>query len=342
MTESATEKEIPLREPGLRSILGQPEAVEFLFRAMQSGRLATALLFEGANGVGKQRCARALAQCLLCNDPLPNRDACGACTPCKLVATGQHPDIIVLARDVDVLTQEQQEAGDAKSEITIDKVRALQSERLAYFAQTNARIVIVRDAHDLNGPAANSLLKTLEEPPTNTHFVLLTHRPSELLITVKSRCQRVRFGALSAENIQTILLSHGAEEARIPELVKWADGSAARALEALKGDVLSVRKTWVEQTLSALRSGRPGAIVELSEKLAKHCESTDGELEAVLHLLERHFRDEAIEHAADAKRALACAARSQFVRQAAATLDRNAKAQMMLEAMLVRLRDVRA
>ena len=340
--DASLEKEPLLSEPGLRSILGQPDAVEFLFRAMKSERLATCLLFEGADGVGKERCARALAQCLLCEQPLANHDACGSCRSCRLVSVGQHPDVIVLAKDVDVLTQKEQSESDAKSEITIDKVRTLQSERLAYFAHTNARIIIVRDAHELNGPSANALLKTLEEPPTNTHFILLTHRPSELLLTVKSRSQRVRFGSLAAEHIESILRSRGADPSRMPELVQWADGSAARGFEAMRGDVLSVRRGWVEQTLSALRAGKPGAVVELSESLSKYCKTLDGELEAILHLLERHFRDEAIEHASDSKRALVCAARSQFVRQTAVTLDRNANAQIAIEAMLVRLREVRA
>ncbi len=340
--ESATSTTLALPGPGLRSILGQTEAVAFLQRAMSAGRLATALLFEGPNGVGKLRCARALAQCLLCAAPRDDHDSCGACTACKLVAHGQHPDVIVLARDVDILTQKDQEGSDAKSEITIDKVRALQSERLAYFAHTNARVIIVRDAHDLNGPSANALLKTLEEPPTNTHFVLVTHRASELLVTVRSRCQRVRFATLRSADIEQIVRQNGAAEDRVADLVRWADGSAARALDALAGDGLSMRQTWVEQTLSALRAAKPGAVVDLAERLAKHCDSAEGELEAILHLLERHFRDEAIANANDAKHAVVNVARSQFVRLAALTLDRNAKAQMMIEAMLVRLRDVRA
>lgn len=342
MKESSSGARVPIE--GLRSIRAQPGAIEFLRSALAAGRLSTALLFEGPEGVGKERCARALAQCTVCIDKREDGDACGRCAMCRAIDHNTHVDVITLARDVAVLSQEQVTGSEAKSEITVDKVRELQRERLVYLPHGTTRWVIVRDAHELNPSASNALLKTLEEPPANTHFVLITHRPSELLVTVRSRCQRVRFAPLPKEEVRAILSAHNVPDALAQEAAKWAEGSAGRALAMANAERLAMRTSWLERMLSALRAGRPGAIVEVAdsfETALKGVENKDEEVEAVLTMLERHFRDEALSAIADGKRATVNAARSQLVRQTIASLDQNLKAQMAIESLLVRLRDVR-
>jgi DNA polymerase-3 subunit delta' len=339
---AAVEK--PPHEPleGLRSVRGHATALDFLRQAITSGRLSTTLLFEGPEGVGKERCARALAQCVSCVAPRDDGDACGRCASCRAIDGGRAVDVLTLARDVDVLTQQPQSASDAKTQITIDKVRTLQSERLSYLPHGSVRWILVRDAHELNPAASNALLKTLEEPPANTHFALITHRPSELLVTVRSRCQRVRFGRLSDALVAETLRGHRVEEPVASEAARWADGSVGRALAMADPELLASRKGWLEKLLSALRAGRPGAIVEVSDALAKHATARgEEELDAILTMLERYFRDEAVANAEDGRRAMTCAGRSQLVRQSLASLDRNLKAQMALESLLIRLREVR-
>jgi DNA polymerase-3 subunit delta' len=342
MAESAPSAREPIE--GLRSIRAQPSAIEFLRSALAGGRLSTALLFEGPEGVGKERCARALAQCTVCISKREDGDACGRCAMCRAIDHNTYVDVMTLARDVNVLTQEQVTGPEAKSEITVDKVRELQRERLAYMPHGTARWVIVRDAHDLNTSASNSLLKTLEEPPANTYFVLITHRPSELLVTVRSRCQRVRFAPLPTDDVRAILAAHKIPDAVAQDAAKWAEGSAGRALAMANPELLATRKSWLERLLSALRAGKPGAIVEVAESFEaalKGVEDKDDEVVVILTMLERYFRDEALAAVSDAKRATVNAARSQLVRQTIASLDQNLKAQMAIESLLVRLRDAR-
>lgn len=316
---------------------------EFLSHALQSNRLATSLLFEGAEGIGKERLALALAQRAMCASAAQGVDACGECLSCRWVRDAQHPDLLILAKDVDIRSQSMQSESDAKSQITIEKVRELQSERLVYFPQGQSRWVLIRDAHEMNANAANSLLKTLEEPPVATYFVLLTHRPSELLITVRSRCQRVRFAPLSDDDLSSVLEARGVEAALRSEIVALSEGSVSNAVALAKPDVLASRQAWRERFLSALRGGRPGGIVDIAESFAKFSQDQDDELEAVLTLLEKYFRDEAIAHATDARRATTNAVRAQIVRSTRATVDyTNLKAQSALEELLVRLRDARS
>jgi DNA polymerase-3 subunit delta' len=336
--------EKPPHEPleGLRSVRGHDAARDFLRQAIGSRRLSTALLFEGPDGVGKERCALALAQCVTCSAVREDGDACGRCASCRAIDGGRAVDILILARDIDVLTQQPQSASDAKTQITIDKVRTLQSERLSYLPHGTVRWVIVRDAHELNPAASNALLKTLEEPPANTHFALLTHRPSELLITVRSRCQRVRFGRLSDEQVSETLQARRVDPAVAAEAARWADGSVGRAVTMADPELLASRRGWLEKLLSALRAGRPGAIVEVSDALSKHGTAQgEEELDAILTMLERYFRDEAIANAEDGRKAMTFAGRSQLVRQTLASLDRNLKAQMAIESLLIRLREAR-
>lgn len=327
---------------GLRSIRGQASALEFLRSALAARRLSTALLFEGPDGVGKERCARALAQCTVCLSPRDDGDACGRCATCRAVDHNTYVDVLTLARDVNVLTQQAQSGSEAKSEITVDKVRELQRERLVYLPHGTARWVIIRDAHDLNQSASNSLLKTLEEPPANTHFALITHRPSELLVTVRSRCQRVRFAPLPQSDVLAILHAHKVPDAVATDAAKWAEGSAGRAIAMADPELLASRKSWLERLLAGLRAGKPGAIVEVAEAFSKFAESKEGdEIVVILTMLERYFRDEALGAVSDARKATVNAARSQLVRSTISSLDANLKAQMAIESLLVRLRDAR-
>lgn len=336
---------------GLRSVRGQPHATALLARAVAAGRVASAYLFEGPEGVGKERAARALAQVTVCTARRTDGDACGACPPCRQVAHGTHVDVITLAREIDVLSQREHKPSEIKSEIVVEKVRLLQTERLAYHAHQGERWVIVRNAHELNASASNALLKTLEEPGAHTHFVLVTAEPALLLNTIRSRCQRVRFAPLDDALIVELLVARGVDPALAAEAARLADGSVARALSLSNAELIASRKSFVDKIIAALKSGRPGAIVDVAEEIknltkeSKSEGSSHDEANAVLSLLHRYFRDEALAHAASQpRRATANAARAELVRQTIDALERgnNLNVQMAVESMLVRIREVRA
>lgn len=167
----------------LAEIRGQDRAVDQLRRALETGRVAHAYLFCGPAGCGKHTAAIAFAMALNC-EAEPGA-GCGRCAICERIANDIHPDVRTL-----------QPKGAARI-IPIEDIR---SQVVAAVGlpphEARARVFIVEEATALLGPAANALLKTLEEPPAATHFILGTTAPDKLLPTIRSRCQKVGFVAL--------------------------------------------------------------------------------------------------------------------------------------------------
>ena len=180
--------------------------------------LPPSLIFAGPDGVGKRTAAVALAQLLNCLAPAA-ADACGVCASCRRIARGVHADVLII------------EPGETGT-IKIDQVREA-IERAAYRPfEGRRRVVIVDDADAMVIEAQNALLKTLEEPPAASIFVLVTSRPDLLLPTVLSRCQRLRFGRLSPADVAAVLMrSHGYTEADAHASASASDGSVGAALE---------------------------------------------------------------------------------------------------------------
>ena len=148
---------------------------------IERGVLPHAMLLRGAEGLGKLAFARYLAASLLCSDNTPDGASCGHCRSCTLIQAGNHPDLIHVTV-----------APDKKS-IGIDQIREL-IDQLALTPQyATGKIVIIAPAEGLNHNSANSLLKTLEEPPTGAHLLLCCSRPANLPATIRSRCQQLVF-----------------------------------------------------------------------------------------------------------------------------------------------------
>ncbi|MAA76088.1 MAG: DNA polymerase III subunit delta' [Salinisphaeraceae bacterium] len=155
----------------------QAQAWQTLRTGLLRGRLSHALLISGAPGVGKGSFADAATAALLCETPSGEGEACGACRSCVQLGARSHPDLAVLAPEPD------------KRWISIEQIRAF-SERLHLKSQYGrGRIGLIDPADALLPQAANALLKTLEEPAPGNHLFLLSHRPSLLLPTIRSRCQ---------------------------------------------------------------------------------------------------------------------------------------------------------
>ena len=182
-----------------RDISGHRHLFGMMGRAVERGTLPPSLVFAGPDGVGKRRAAVALAQLLNCLSPRhePAPDACGECAACRRIARGVHADVLVV------------EPGDTGS-IKVDQVRDA-VERSAYRPfEGRRRVVIVDDADAVLPEAQNALLKTLEEPPAASTFILVTSRPDMLLPTVRSRCQQTRFGRLAPADVAAVLIrDHG-------------------------------------------------------------------------------------------------------------------------------------
>ena len=147
------------------------------------GRLPHALLLGGPAGLGKSRFAIEFALSLLCNSPGKDGTACGACPACRLTAAGSHPDLRLIKPE------------DDGKWIKIDQIRELLDFVNLKSHFSGIRVAIIDPAEAMNRNAANSLLKTLEEPPPDTLLVLVADQPARLPATIRSRCQQLRFSA---------------------------------------------------------------------------------------------------------------------------------------------------
>lgn len=190
-------------------ILGHDATFLTLQNLLREGRLPHALLFTGPEGIGKQLVARQVAGSLLCQKA---PEYCGRCPSCHLIAGAKHPDLSIL----------QPEAGRIK----IDTIRELKKDLVFSPFQSSIRVVLILDAHTMNAAAANALLKTLEEPPAESYFILTSHAPGWIPKTIISRCQSFRFSPLSEQVLQQVL----AGQKISPKILALAQGSARRAL----------------------------------------------------------------------------------------------------------------
>jgi DNA polymerase-3 subunit delta' len=230
-----------------REIAGHRHLFALMTAAAVRGTLPPSLIFAGPEGVGKRRSAIALAQLLNCASVVDadytaadhadsadvsesaGKDACGVCASCRRIARGVHADVLVI------------EPGDT-GVIKVDQVREA-IERTAYRPfEGRRRIVIVDEADAVLGEAQNALLKTLEEPPPASTFVLVTWRPDVLLPTVRSRCQRLRFGRLAPTEIAAVLMrDHEYAEADAHAAASASDGSVGLALEGASDEYAEAR-----------------------------------------------------------------------------------------------------
>ena len=231
----------------LRDIAGHRHIISLLSRAAIGGTLPPSLIFAGPSGVGKHATAVALAQLVNCTAPTESMDACGECAACRRIARRVHADVLVI------------EPGDTGS-IKIDQIREA-IERSAYRPfEGRRRVVIIDEADEIVVEAQNALLKTLEEPPPASTFVLVTSRPESLLITVRSRCQRLRFGRLSPADVARVLIaSHGYAEKDAHAAASLSDGSVGRALEEDSAEFVEARDAALQLLKRAATNSAPAA-----------------------------------------------------------------------------------
>jgi DNA polymerase III subunit delta' len=218
--------------------IGQKKALNLLQHGLDSGRLVHAYLFTGPEHIGKMTLALELAMALNCTDKAP---PCHECPACKKIAAGNHTDVQVIR-----LTQGTEDDGEGASEamrISIDQIKDIQhSANLPPF-EGKQRVYIIEGAEQLSIEAANRLLKTLEEPPDQVTFILITVNEKLLLSTVVSRCQRLEFPPMPLEEEATALvkkLNIAPERARL--LAALSRGCPGWAINAAADEVILERR----------------------------------------------------------------------------------------------------
>ncbi|HEX7665532.1 MAG TPA: DNA polymerase III subunit delta' [Polyangiaceae bacterium] len=324
----------------LSTVRSQATPLKTIARALESGRVHHAYLFEGPAGVGKELAAFGLAQALVCERRAEgSAKACGECSACVRVVPkdglSRHPDVVAIERGLYDPAQIGRRSPETQ-DISIDQIRTLVLARAAFPPhEGKAKVFVIRRAEELSISAANALLKTLEEPGARTHFLLLTTQPDALLPTILSRTLRVHFGLLSDDTVEQILIAKGVE-GDTKKIAALAEGSASRALGLADPEERSVRDAFVARATKAVEA--PDALLGL--ELAEEAKKDKGDLDAQLVELARHYSEEARARAgANDASATRAAARFQAALTAIDELDKNGAAQLVMENMILKMRN---
>jgi DNA polymerase-3 subunit delta' len=228
--------------------------------------LSHAYLFTGPPAIGKRTLALTLAQALLCQSDEP---PCATCDPCRRVVRSQHPDLLLM----DMATQARllAEPQAQKPTLKIETIRILQREISLRPMQAERKVVIIPDAHLMTAPAANALLKTLEEPPAHVLLILTAPEADDLLPTIVSRCQLIPLHLIPISEIQQVLTGPPwqAEPSQANLLAHISGGRVGWAIRALQDpDLLSERKATLD-LLQELLAGDDITRLDLADRLSR-------------------------------------------------------------------------
>jgi DNA polymerase-3 subunit delta' len=266
-----------------QSIIGQTKAKQFLTGSFARQKTGHAYLFRGPAGVGKKTCAQAFAALINCAAPV-NGDICGHCPSCVKYHAGTHPDLLHI-----------EPQGTANS-LKIDQIRELKKTLTYPPFEARFRVVLIKDIHLTmrRKEVTNSLLKTLEEPPADTVFILTGDEAGDILPTILSRCQIVPFYPLPYEQVTQALIHDRIEEQTAASLAAISEGSLGRARLLYQEKLLPLRREIIESLL-ALAPGTPET-VEAVFQLAEKAADTKENLEELLDLLTIWLRDIMLAH----------------------------------------------
>ena len=217
--------------------VGNEKTRERLRKLGERDRLHSCMLFEGPRGVGKATTALWLASMVNCDAEDKVQRPCGVCWSCRQIPKGQHPDIIHVGLD----------PSKTAPIISVGQARNVISQLTVKPFHARHRFVIIDPAEAMTPEAANALLKTFEDPPAQTHFILVTAAPASLLLTVRSRSQRVRFAPVPEMEIQSWLETQGvAEPSKAARLSEGCPGRALTMDTAGEDDWRQARDALVE------------------------------------------------------------------------------------------------
>lgn len=219
------------------NILGQQKIKTILSSQIKSGKIPHAYIFMGQNGVGKRQTAVELAKILNCttNDfAQTDIGACGRCSACEKIIKNIHPDIHFI--DFVKQAELEEEELDKQKTLKIETIRHMQKEVSTKIHEGKWKFFIIEPAEKMNAAAANSLLKTLEEPPGNTIIILIARHKETIPQTIVSRSQTLFFQPLGSQEITNyLMLNHSLTADKAREIAALCEGSIEDAEKLIDG-----------------------------------------------------------------------------------------------------------
>jgi DNA polymerase-3 subunit delta' len=242
---------------------------------MAHGRIRHAYLIVGAESVGKETLARAFAQAVNCTYPDEAQRPCGECRACKLIISGNHPDVVYAEHDPNT------------GSLKIEEIRALAQKIALKPYEARYRVAIFRDFDHARGPAQDALLKTLEEPPPQAMLILLAPAADALLPTITSRSQIISLRPVAVNIIHEVLLHRGANDERAELLARLSSGRIGWAIRAHEDPALLEQRDTALNLLDEILSYSRAKRFDVAEDLSKDKLS----LYPLLELWQTYWRD---------------------------------------------------
>ncbi len=283
-------------QPGFNILIDQEQPVLHLSTILKKRTIPHALLFTGIEGIGKLTAALIFAMACNCTAIAPGEtvpgerrcqnngfqaeasEPCGKCKVCKKIISGNHPDIILIKPTGNL--------------IKIDQIRSLCRTLALKPYEARTRVVLISDAHVMNKEAGNALLKVLEEPPDQTVLILTAGKLSDLLPTIVSRCQHIRFNPIAGKCLEQYLTENyklQAEEAIA--VASMANGSLEKAMALTDGSGANSNWTemrkWIIHEIETLPEMPVNMVLAFAEKLSKNKDI----LSDALDVMKLYFRD---------------------------------------------------
>ena len=292
----------------LTDFLPQGEEITSLSRQIAGQRLVHALLITGEEGLGKKTLARLIAGALLCR--APGERPCGSCRDCLMAEKLEHPDLILISRQGPEGTEK---GGKERASIPVDDIREAVRACGVKTLDSGNRVVLIFEADKMTPQAQNCLLKTLEEPPEDTYFILVSEHTESLLTTVISRCRPVRLHPWEDAVVKRVLTERGIPADRAAQVLPAAAGSIGKAIrlagdeeywqrrgEVIKAFFATVRRSDILSISTAWKDRKSEAedfwqILELQVRqlLLRHLGNKDAQLTAGMPQAWVRFADQA-------------------------------------------------
>lgn len=246
-------------------IIGHDEVIKNLRNAIKSNRIANGYIFAGPSEIGKELLAISLAKALNCVEG--NGDFCDKCVSCRRINDENHTDVRLIRPD--------------GTRLKIEQMRFLKKQSSYKSLESNRKIYIISDAEKMTPEAANSILKTLEEPSGVVLFILLTTVYNSILLTIRSRCQLVRLSLVPSATLQSELVSRlGISESKAKWIAVKSQGKPGKALKLAKENKENSNND-LPLILSIMTQRDKGHLLDVFKK-AEEMSKTENSIDSIL------------------------------------------------------------